>query len=233
MLLAFTPEQPRRRLEDLAREVGVPASTAYRHLALLREMGLVEDDGNSTYRLAPLILRLAGAMRAGNLLLDIARPVIESLRNQSGETVLLYKHVGDYAACIEILESEDPIRLSSSLGSNVPLGQGAGAKVLLAYLSDEERNSYRSRKVDARKIDDAELKQIRSKGWAVSSAEVSPGVWAVAAPVRDADGVIHSLIIAGPAFRLDETRQRQLIDLVVTGANCISQSVGRNTDDSH
>lgn len=229
MLLAFSPETPRLRLDELAKIAATPKSSAYRHLSLLRDMGLVEDDGRGAYQLTSRVARLASAARAANDLLDVACPIMERLRNQSRETVLLYKRVRQTAVCVELFESIDPIRLSSSIGATLSLDRGAGARVLLAHMSSANIAAFRAKSPTRgqARVSDAELERIRTEGHAVSVAEISPDVWAVAAPIHDGDGVSHSLTVAGPAFRLDAGRQRQLRTLVRKAAERISRAVSR------
>lgn len=225
MLLAFSVEAPRLKIDDLARVAATPKSSAYRHLALLRDMGLVEDDGHGAYQLTPRVASLAAASRAANGLLDIARPVMERLRNQSRETVLLYKRIRDTAVCVELFESIDPIRLSSSVGVTLPLHRGAGARILLAHMSPTSIASYRTKtklRGNAR-VGDSDLDRIRTDGLAVSEAELSPDVWAAAAPVHEGDVVRHSLTVAGPAYRLDDVRQRQLKTQLLKAARQLSR----------
>ena len=225
MLLAFTAESPRLQIEDLVKIASTPKSSAYRHLAVLRDMGLVEDDGQGTYQLTTRIAALAAASRAANGLLDIARPVMERLRNQSRETVLLYKRTRDTAVCVELIESIDPIRLSSSVGVTLPLHRGAGARVLLAYMPPASLEAYRAKTKlrGSARIVDADLEKIRLDGFAVSEAELSPDVWAAAAPVEESGNVRHSLTVAGPAYRLDENRQRQLKTYLIKAARQLSR----------
>jgi len=227
MLLAFSPETPRLKIDDLARIVATPKSSAYRHLSLLREMGLVEEDGRGAYQLTTRVARLASAARAANALLDVARPVMERIRDQSRETVLLYKRVRETAVCVDLIESIDPIRLSSSIGATLPLDRGAGARVLLAHMPAPEIAAFRANITSKSQssIRDVELERIRRDGHAVSFAEISADVWVVAAPIYDEGGVRHSLTIAGPAYRLDAERQRRLKALAQKAAAQISRAM--------
>jgi DNA-binding IclR family transcriptional regulator len=227
MLLAFTQERPRPNVNELARAAGVPTSTAYRHLSLLREIGLVAEDGRGAYHLTPLVHQLGRAARAAHTLFDITRPIMERVRSLSGETVLIYRRVGDQAVCLELLESADPIRLSSQAGAVIPLHSGAGAKVLLAHMSGKERDDFikrhvtRQRGVSARAFG-RELDEIVRSGLATSSAEISPDVWAVAAPIADSRGISHSLTVAGPAFRLAVADRARVAELTRKAAAEIS-----------
>ena len=66
-LLAFSEQRPTATAEDLAREVGVPLSSAYRYISLLREVGLIEEGRERTYHLSARIIPLARVALLGHL----------------------------------------------------------------------------------------------------------------------------------------------------------------------
>ena len=218
--MSFTPEAPRQTVDDLARAIGSPKSSAYRYLAVLRDVGLAEDDGKGGYQLTVAVARLTGAANAVNGVREIAHPFMERLGAQSRETVLLYKRIRDRVICVELIESTDAIRLSSSVGRALPIDTGAAGRVLLAYLP-------KSSAVLRRKARSAErsFETIRKNGYAVSLAEVTPDVWAVAAPIFEGEQASHSLVIAGPAFRLDGARRKKLALLVKAASRKLSAAL--------
>lgn len=228
ILLSFSQQYPRLTIEELAKFSGIPKSSTYRHVALLREMGLVDDDNHGVYQLSARMFALSEAARAAEGTLDVAKSIMEKLRDQSRETVLLYKRVRRSAICINLCESADPIRLSSAIGTKFPLHRGAMTRVLLAHM---ETGNTRTRRSDSSRSKDGvretDLERIRRDGYAVSAGELSPDVWAVAAPVYDKDRVIYCLTIAGPAYRLDKTRQNDLKTLVSRGAQDISRVLSK------
>ena len=229
VLTAFTPERPVVTVDALARSVRVPLSTAYRYIALLREVGLVTDDGRGGYHLSPRVVELARASRAAVGFLDIARPVMERLCEASGETAVLIRRVGDAAVCVERVESAQRVRLSFDVGSAFPLHRGASPKVLLASMGERERGDYLVR---ARRIDPAlrqrgarfeqELESIVRQGWAESTEEITPDIWAVAAPVVEGDATIAALSVAGPAYRLTGRQRSRIVSLTRAAAADIS-----------
>lgn len=228
ILLAFSQRYPRLTIEELAKLAGVPKSSTYRHVALLREMGFVDDDSHGVYQLSVRMFALSEAARAAEGTLDVARPIMERLRDHSRETVLLYKRVRRSAVCINLCESADPIRLSSSIGAKFPLNRGAMTRVLLAHMETDRAKTLRSDSGRSRDgVREVDLERIRRDGYAISAGELSPDVWAVAAPVYDKDRVIYCLTIAGPAYRLDKARQDDLKTLVSRGSQDISRVLSK------
>ena len=218
LLTAFTPEQPVASVDALARRIKVPLSTAYRYVALLREVGLVTDDGQGGYHLSPRVVELARAARAAITFVDVARPLMEQLRDASGETVILIRRVEDAAICVERIESAQRVRLSFEVGTAFPLHRGASPKLLLAWMSAKERDDYlaRARKTDAELrrrpgAIAAELEQIAARGWAESSEEITPDIWAAAAPVFEGQRLVAALSVAGPAYRLPPRTRAKVI----------------------
>lgn len=239
MLMAFAPDRPFATVEALAAAAGVPMSSAYRYVALLREVGLLAEDGQGAYHLTPRVIRLAKAAQAALSFVDIARPVMQQLAQASGETVLLVRRFGDSAICIERAESADPIRLSLEIGTPFPLHQGASPKLLLANLPPVERDAYLVRAARADRgfkarlaAFRAELERIRKARWSASAAEITPEIWAAAAPVLDDHALVAALSVAGPSYRLRQARvQERIITLTRDAADVISRALGHGPAD--
>ncbi|MCO6411884.1 MAG: helix-turn-helix domain-containing protein, partial [Thiogranum sp.] len=88
-------------LKILAAETGLHPSTAFRILAALGGVGLVERDASGHYILGRKILQLAGRVQRGVDIRHEALPVMQSLRDQVGETVNLTVREGDQVVYIE------------------------------------------------------------------------------------------------------------------------------------
>jgi DNA-binding IclR family transcriptional regulator len=229
MLMSFTEQRPRITAEGLANAIGVPLSTAYRYIALLREVGLVEEDRRNSFALSSLVVPMARAARAANSLLDVAEPAIRQLSEQTNETALLIKRIDHQAVCIARVDSNKPIRLSFEIGRPVPLVGGAAGKVLLAAMPQEERESYlaelnRNGSGSARpRLTKKELEAIERNQWAISSGEVDLGVWAAAAAVTDGKDVLAALTVAGLADQYSESHRSRILTAVRKSAGEISE----------
>jgi DNA-binding IclR family transcriptional regulator len=230
-LLAFSVDRPRHSAESLAEAIGLPLSSTYRYLAILREAELIDEEGRGSFVLAPRVIGLAQAARAGTDLASIARPYMRRLSQETGETVILVRRSGDRAVCIERVESSSRIRLSFDVGTALPLHRGASPKMLLAHLPPAELDAMLGDLVAhepgfgaQRNVLLKELAVIRDRGWTESHQEITPHVYAVAVGIFDATGVIATLTIAAPAFRTPRASQIKLRGHLETIASDITQA---------
>jgi IclR family acetate operon transcriptional repressor len=226
---------------DLAAELGIHKSTAFRLLATLEQRGLVEQHVETQkYRLGFALVRLAGAVRAGLDLTRSARPVCEWLSERTGETVNLAVLEGGEVVNI------DQVNLSSSVVSVDWLGRRTGlhatstGKVFLASLPDRVREDVLrgelARMTDRTVTDPgrlrAELDAIRRRGWSATEEELELGLNAVAAPVHGADGsVLAAICVSGPAFRLTHDRIDDVGSLTADAAQQVSRRLGSPAPD--
>lgn len=223
ILLLFSEERPGLGVEEIAQEVDISIPSAYRFLSLLREMDLVEDNGDGTYTLSPRVLLLARGAEKGLQIAKTLRPLVERLTRTTGEAALVIRRVGDHATCVEICQTDNLIRLSFTPGQSMSLYRGAGPKILLAAMGESWALRYFERLDPSppqpeREAVLAEFAAITAQGWSKSAAEVDEGVWAVAAPIKIADTVVAALSVAGPQFRIDEQRADHILEEVLSSA---------------
>lgn len=231
LLLSFSPQRPTATVEELARDIGVPMSTAYRYVALLREVGLLEEGRHGLYHVSPLAIQLAQSAIMVQGIVDIARPTLKAIRDETGETALLVRRIGQHVICVDRAESAHPVRLSFEIGQPLPIHAGASAKVLLANMPSRELDLYLENLPD--RLKDAQRRQsllkqlpaIREHGWALSEEEVDPGVWAAAAAVSNGHEVVAALSVAGPAYRFDAAARERTLAIVRRGAAEISAAL--------
>ena len=219
-----------RSAAEIAERLEMPRSTTYRYLQTLRSYGLIEEHGESKYRLGSRVLQLARVARAGLGLSDVALPVMRRVSERIGEVVLLTRRSGLNVVCVERVDvSAHRVRLSYERGHVLPVHAGASAKVLLAFADpleiDEVLEGARLVRFTSRTVVDPkrlrkQLAEIRLDGHVVTDGEVDDGVRGVAAPIFDADGkVAAGLSVAGPAYRLADSRISGVIRAVREGAD--------------
>jgi DNA-binding IclR family transcriptional regulator len=216
LLDQFSAERPTHTVEGLSEGIGVPRSTVYRLVSLLKAHELLEQAGESRYQLGPKAIMMGYVARSTVDLADIWRPGLAELAGASRETALVLRRIGDAAVCVDRIECDHPVRLSFDVGKAMPLHTGAGAKVLLAGSPAEVRERYIEAAVPKEQRDRLreELDAIAARGWGESRAEVDPGIWAVAAPIlRDRDGRCLAISVAVPEYRLEAGRRQELIAL--------------------
>jgi DNA-binding IclR family transcriptional regulator len=212
-ILAFLSEGAPASLAGVVEGTGFPRPTAHRLLAALEAHHLVSrQDGRYV-----LGLRLLGwgNRAAGVGLVERARPVLEGLRDESGESTQLYVREGDHRVCVASVERATGLRDTVPVGAVMPLSRGSAGKVLLAFAPGG---------VDDRP-DAPELRGIRVRGWAQSVAEREAGVASVSAPVFGEDGWLRAAVsISGPISRLTENPGQDLSHLVVNAAREIERA---------
>ncbi len=236
VLLAFGPARPTWTVAELASYADLPASTAYRYVAVLREEGLLELDpaGDATYRLGPRAAALGRAAAATDAdLVAAARSHLLALRDATNETAVLVRRAGDAVVVVDRAESRQPVRLPYEVGQALPAYSGSPGRVLLAAAPDGWRGEYLARTARDRTAPLAHLvapevlDRLRESGWTESSEELDEGLWGCAAAVRDGTGAVVAAVgVAGPLFRLDEAQRRAAIAAVRQTADAVTRDLG-------
>jgi len=112
LLDQFSTERPTHTVEGLSEAIGVPRSTVYRLVSLLKAYELLEQAGESKYQLGPKAIMMGYVARSTVDLADVWRPGLEELAGTSRETALVLRRIGDAAVCIDRIECDHPVRLS-------------------------------------------------------------------------------------------------------------------------
>lgn len=222
-------------LSEISRATQIDKATALRLLSTLEASQLVQRD-LTTRRYGPghNIWRLASYWR--NDLRTASRPHLEALRRATEETVSLVCPQGLERIVIDALAASHELCVVPVLGSALPDYTGASGKVIMAYMPDEERNRVieltNLKPVNPATPTDrrsylAVIEDVRRKGYAVSSGDVTVGASAIAAPIFDAAGKIAAIVsVRGPDVRMSAERMKQIAPLVVEKAQDISQELG-------
>jgi len=221
---------------EISRELEIHKSTAYRLLTTLRDRGLVEQDASTEkYRLGFGLVLLARAVRADLDILRCARPVCERLSKRTGETVTLAVLEGDDAVIIHQSISRASALSVDWTGRHTPLHATAAGKIFLAYMPEDQLLSILGRPLERFTentiIDPASLKDHTSKildeGYGCTVEELEPGLNAIGAPIRGAEGaVVGAVSVSGPAFRLPPDTLPETGELSRRAAAEISRCLG-------
>lgn len=221
---------------EIAAELGVHKSTAFRLVAALDRRGLVEQNADrGKYRLGVGILRLAGATTARLDVVQEARPICHQLASDTGETVNIAVLSDGAALYLDQVAGSSALQPHNWVGQRIPLHATSNGKILLAGIGDSEVASqvgrslrrYTPTTITSLKALRAELASIRERGYAIAIDELEIGLAAVAAPILGVHGdVLASLSVSGPTFRLDETAMAGATDAVRTAAFDVSRRLG-------
>jgi DNA-binding IclR family transcriptional regulator len=223
-----------RTLTDVTRVTGLSKGTAFRLLVSLNHRQLVvRDPREHGYLLGPGFLRLfQGVMNDLGAIATLARPALERLWRESGETVTLHVRSGAERICVAELPSAQPIRYVATVGATAPLHVGSAGKVLLAFMPPAELtrtlSSLPLTGLTHATITDLqalrqELATVTRQGWAMSSGERIVGASAISVPVQASDGLLAALSVLGPVDRLTPQMSLDLLPSVRRAAAEIEQ----------
>lgn len=220
---------------EIASELGVHKSTAFRLIAALENRGLVEQNSErGKYCLGVGIIRLAGATTARLDLVQESRAITRQLAAQTGETVNLTVLSDGAALYVDQVAGSSALQSHNWVGQRIPLHATSNGKVLLSGLPDGEMlttagqlRSFTPSTITSAKRLRAAVADVRDKGYAVAVDELELGLTAVAAPIRNASGDIRaSMSVSGPTFRLDGTRLDDVVILLIAAASQVSRRLG-------
>ncbi|HJQ46581.1 MAG TPA: IclR family transcriptional regulator [Amycolatopsis sp.] len=195
-------------LNDVAQITGLPKSSAFRYLWTLENHRYVErDQESSLYRLG---LGFVGMQsRHLEILRERARPTLENLRDEFGETANLGLLDGDHVIYIDIVESRRGVRLAASRGHREPIHCTALGKAIAAQLPEarvrdllNETGLVRRTANTITTIDDFldELAKIRRLGYAEDDRENEEDGRCVAAPLLGTH-LPAAISVSGPSSR--------------------------------
>ncbi|GHF84166.1 IclR family transcriptional regulator [Streptomyces griseosporeus] len=221
---------------EIAEQLGVHKSTAFRLLGVLENRGLVaQAKDRGKYYLGAGILRLAGAAAVR---LDISQEgvqVCRELADDLGETVNIA--VLDDDAAVNIMQARGTASVTAQnwLGRRTPLHATSSGKVLLAHLPPTLREGllarplhrFTERTVTGAAVLRGELETVVERGYGVTVEELELGLAAVAAPVRAHDGeVIAAISVSGPVYRLNADRLPEVAERTVAAGAELSRRMG-------
>ena len=222
-------------LTDIAHALDEPRSSIHRLLTDLVTLGLLTRMDGVTYLPGPRLAQWGeGAARSLDLA-QLSRPILEELRDRTGESVRLYVRDGNSRVCAATVEGTFELRHITPVGRRLPLRVGAAGKLILAYASPDLQHRELALAVTdpvspgalSAQALERQLEEIRRSGWSVSTAEREEGLAAAAVPVRDRAGrVVAALSLSGPSSRLTSEKLESLRPSVTDAARRLSERLG-------
>ena len=198
-------------LAQLAASLELPVPTVHRLLKTLAAHGYVRQADSRRYVLGPALIRLG--LRATPQLALEARPALQELEDEIGETANLAVLDGDHVLYVAQVPSRHRMRMFTEVGRRaLPHATGVG-KAMLALLPDERVRALVRRTgmpplTDATLVGEeallADLRETRRRGFAVDDGEQEVGVRCIAVAVPDASAGPTAVSISGPAARVTE-----------------------------
>ncbi|MCY1706211.1 IclR family transcriptional regulator [Pannonibacter sp. SL95] len=186
------------RFTELLGQGGYPKATLYRFLQTLTNQGMLAYDPEAqVYSLGVRLVRLAHAAWAQSSLAPIARPWLDRLSEELGETLHLAQLDQGQVLYVDKRNAARPVDMFSQAGKVGPAYCTGVGKAMLAYLPEDRLEQALARQsfhaftpgtLASREALMAELKAIRQRGFAFDREEHEPGIICVAAPILSASG---------------------------------------------
>lgn len=181
------------RLKDIATQLDLPESTTHRLLASLAARDFVrQQEDHRSYILGWKIAILARSLGSEGRLAHGMRLYLEELTRRLQQTINLGVLGNDAVVYLDCQIPNQSMALYTVPGATIPLHASAMGKVLLAYLSPSDLETYLDRLVfppitphtlTSRETLLAVLPGIRERGYVFDLGEFRPDVSCLAAPV--------------------------------------------------
>jgi IclR family acetate operon transcriptional repressor len=217
---------------ELSRRTGVNPSSVSRLLATLSSRGYVEHvEDTGRYRLGLRLLQLGNVVLAGLDLRDLARPHLEELVEETGETATLSVPGEQDAVTVDFVQSRSSVQSVARLGRPSVAHATAAGKALLAF-GDVPLPSGRLQRFTPRTITDPRklvtaVEHVREQGWAEAAGERERDLNAIAAPVLEAEGRLAGIVgLQGPEGRFDREARRLAVEPLLRHTRALSEALG-------
>ena len=219
ILKAFTRDDYKLSLSELANRIGLPITTTLRLAGTLENMNMLHRHSDRCYSLGNQLYLLGSIAKVNFRPQQIIYPYMKQVREETKEAVSLYGVVEDYRVCFKHVDSLLSMRCVMRIGDRMPLWTGAGGRALLAFMGEEiiEREIAKAHPITQTTLCDPvlfreEILKIRSLGYAVSYGDREEGIFSVAVPIFNRRGDIeYSFSVAGPSLRFTEEEGHAIV----------------------
>jgi DNA-binding IclR family transcriptional regulator len=235
ILSLFGGENRRLSAPEIARRLSLPRTKVFRLLQTLQSLDyLRSSEDKRQFTLGPALLRGGFAYLASLDLVEVAQPVLQRLRDETGLSTHMVIRDGREIVYVQRFPSRTTVAGTVQVGTRFPVHATVIGRMTILDLSDRElarlfrgyaMQRFTPQTPTSMKALKALLEQDRKRGYAVSQAFFEEGVNAIAAPVRDGDGTIVAAInVTAVNAHIDEQALRgELKDTVLEAAREISR----------
>ncbi len=219
------------RVSELARRIGVNASSASRLLATLERGGLVDRDPGGAYRLGLHLVAMADAVLARLDVRELARPRLRALAAETGESATLSVPAGREAVTVDFVPAESSVVSMARLGRPSVAHATATGKVMLAFgavgPAALDLAHYTEQTIVSPEALADEVEAVRDRGWAEAVGEREPDLVGLAAPIFGRGVKLEAIVgLQGPATRLAAERREAVLPSLLGAAAGLTQALG-------
>jgi IclR family transcriptional regulator, KDG regulon repressor len=227
---------PKLSLHEIIQLSGKPKTSIHRILGSFEAIGFLEKDNEGYYHLGLKLLQLGHLVSERLDVSKISLPYMNQLYKEVEETTMLAILRGNESVVVASVEADQPIKLRSKIGEKTPLYAGSSSRIILAFLSEKEQETYISKttleKLATNTILDKDelqqvLKEARENGYTISKSEVGDLTVGLSAPIfNHKNMVIAALTIAGVYTNITDEKIPILVKKIKDAAKEISFKLG-------
>ena len=236
ILNCFNEDRRELKLSEISDKLDINKSTVHGIINTLKYHGLIaQDDETQKYRLGLHLMTLGDIVSNSLDIRSITSPVIEEVCRKLQETVHIATLDDMDVIYINKEESNQSMRIFTTIGARNPAYATGVGKAMLAYLEEE---------IIQKKLPDTfepitpksitgkltllkDLEKTRSRGYAFDDEENIEGLTCVAAPIFDYSGKAkYAISISGPTIRMNYEKIEESIEVIKEAAMEISYKLG-------
>jgi DNA-binding IclR family transcriptional regulator len=225
-------------ISELARNLEMAKSTVHGMTSALEETGaVVRDPVTKRYTLGFTLFELGRAAYSQVDIKSLSRPIMENLMEKTGTSVFLGSLNGEHVTILDVVESKSELKITSPIGTTIPLIAGAVGKVLLSRMDEDQvvkllrkkgLTRYTANTISSQDTYLEEIRSVRKRGYATDDEEYILGVRAVASPVMEESNLMAVLWAVGFKAGLDEEKMKTLIAETRKAAEAINRRIQGN-----
>ncbi len=220
---------------EIARVLSMNKSTAFGILKALEEAGyVIKDQATKKYGLGQGLFDLSRMIFRRTDLVTLARPILQELVDLVDETVFLGLREDDRVKIVDVAEAKKELKISSSVGTRLPLTAAATGKVFFSLMHDDEIRDYLKERGLHRfteaSITDIELflkeiERTRRLGYGVDLEEYLRGIRAVATLIRSGSYPLCALWIVGFSSSMNDEKLSTIVPHLIRSAQAIETRI--------
>ncbi|HTH52591.1 MAG TPA: IclR family transcriptional regulator C-terminal domain-containing protein [Edaphobacter sp.] len=212
VIQAFTQQNPQMTISQLSVRTGLSRAAVRRCLYTLTKLGFAGAEDGSRYSLRPRMLTLSHTYTASNTLSSAAQPILERMSAALRESFSVATLDGDDIVYVARTTVNRVMAVDLHIGSRLPAYCTSMGRILLAYLTPEQLETYLARVAltpyTTRTVTSIEklrvlLRNVRRNGYALCDQEYEVGLRSLAVPVFAPNGrAVATINLSGSAPRL-------------------------------
>ena len=227
---------------EVAERLSLHKSTTHRLLMVLDHHRLIRRNSETgKYALGLRLFELGTRAVRGLQLREQAQSFLDELARETGETAHISVFDNGEMVSVAYAEGSRSMRMPATVGRRTPAYCSAVGKAMLAFLPGAALDDVLARPLRARTAKtlvtraalDADLRQVRLRGYAVDNEEIEKGLRCVGGPVWNYTGdVVAAISVAGPAFRITKSRVPAVARAVLATTRGLSTELGHRPSGS-